>query len=50
VLGVNDRVALARVRRLAQDAINERHMRAGVSIIDPAATVSMWTCRSEPTR
>jgi bifunctional UDP-N-acetylglucosamine pyrophosphorylase / glucosamine-1-phosphate N-acetyltransferase len=39
VLGVNDRVALAQVRRLAQDAINERHMRAGVSIIDPAATV-----------
>jgi bifunctional UDP-N-acetylglucosamine pyrophosphorylase/glucosamine-1-phosphate N-acetyltransferase len=39
VLGVNDRVALARVRQLAQRAINERHMRAGVSIIDPSATV-----------
>jgi bifunctional UDP-N-acetylglucosamine pyrophosphorylase/glucosamine-1-phosphate N-acetyltransferase len=39
VLGVNDRVALAHARRLAQEAINERHMRAGVSIIDPAATV-----------
>ena len=39
VLGVNDRVALAQVRRLAQQAINERHMRAGVSIIDPSATV-----------
>jgi bifunctional UDP-N-acetylglucosamine pyrophosphorylase/glucosamine-1-phosphate N-acetyltransferase len=38
-LGVNDRVALARLRRLAQDAIHERHMRAGVSIVDPAATV-----------
>jgi bifunctional UDP-N-acetylglucosamine pyrophosphorylase/glucosamine-1-phosphate N-acetyltransferase len=38
VLGVNDRVALARVRALAQLAINERHMRAGVSIIDPAST------------
>jgi bifunctional UDP-N-acetylglucosamine pyrophosphorylase/glucosamine-1-phosphate N-acetyltransferase len=39
VLGVNDRVALARVRRLAQRAINERHMRAGVGILDPEATV-----------
>jgi bifunctional UDP-N-acetylglucosamine pyrophosphorylase/glucosamine-1-phosphate N-acetyltransferase len=38
VLGVNDRVQLARVRGLAQQAINERHMRAGVSIIDPART------------
>jgi bifunctional UDP-N-acetylglucosamine pyrophosphorylase / glucosamine-1-phosphate N-acetyltransferase len=39
VLGVNDRVALARVRKLAQRAINERHMRAGVDIVDPEATV-----------
>ena len=39
VLGVNDRVALARVRKLAQRAINERHMRAGVDIVDPDATV-----------
>jgi bifunctional UDP-N-acetylglucosamine pyrophosphorylase/glucosamine-1-phosphate N-acetyltransferase len=39
VLGVNDRVALARVRKLAQRAIHERHMRAGVGIVDPAATV-----------
>jgi bifunctional UDP-N-acetylglucosamine pyrophosphorylase / glucosamine-1-phosphate N-acetyltransferase len=39
VLGVNDRVALAQLRRLAQDAIHERHMHAGVSIVDPAATV-----------
>jgi len=39
VLGVNDRVALAHARRLAQEAIHERHMRAGVSIVDPAATV-----------
>jgi bifunctional UDP-N-acetylglucosamine pyrophosphorylase/glucosamine-1-phosphate N-acetyltransferase len=39
VLGVNDRVALAEVRRLAQLAIHERHMRAGVSIVDPLATV-----------
>jgi bifunctional UDP-N-acetylglucosamine pyrophosphorylase/glucosamine-1-phosphate N-acetyltransferase len=39
VLGVNDREALARVRALAQAAIHERHMRAGVGIVDPAATV-----------
>ncbi len=39
VLGINDRAALAHVRGLAQRAINERHMLAGVSIIDPLATV-----------
>jgi bifunctional UDP-N-acetylglucosamine pyrophosphorylase / glucosamine-1-phosphate N-acetyltransferase len=39
VLGVNDRASLARVRALAQGAIHERHMRAGVGIVDPAATV-----------
>jgi bifunctional UDP-N-acetylglucosamine pyrophosphorylase / glucosamine-1-phosphate N-acetyltransferase len=39
VLGVNDRVALARARALAQTAICERHMLAGVSIVDPASTV-----------
>ena len=39
VLGVNDRTALARVRRLAQAAIHERHMREGVGIVDPDATV-----------
>jgi bifunctional UDP-N-acetylglucosamine pyrophosphorylase/glucosamine-1-phosphate N-acetyltransferase len=39
MLGVNDRVALAHVRKLAQRAINERHMRAGVGIVDPDTTV-----------
>jgi len=39
VLGVNDRVALAQVSALAQQAIHERHMRAGVTIVNPAATV-----------
>ena len=39
VLGVNDGVGLARVRALAQAAIHERHMLAGVGIVDPAATV-----------
>ena len=38
MLGINDRVQLARVRALAQREINERHMRAGVSIIDPQNT------------
>ncbi len=39
VLGVNDRATLARVRAIAQRAIHERHMRAGVGIVDPGATV-----------
>jgi bifunctional UDP-N-acetylglucosamine pyrophosphorylase/glucosamine-1-phosphate N-acetyltransferase len=37
MLGVNDRVALAQVRSLAQRAIAERHMLAGVTIVDPAS-------------
>jgi bifunctional UDP-N-acetylglucosamine pyrophosphorylase / glucosamine-1-phosphate N-acetyltransferase len=39
VLGINDRPALAHVRAIAQAAIHERHMLAGVSIVDPRATV-----------
>jgi len=39
VLGVNDREALVRVRKLAQAAIHQRHMQAGVGIVDPDATV-----------
>jgi len=39
VLGVNDRAALAEVRALAQQAIHRRHMLAGVTIVDPTATV-----------
>jgi bifunctional UDP-N-acetylglucosamine pyrophosphorylase/glucosamine-1-phosphate N-acetyltransferase len=39
MLGVNDRVALARARRLAQHAIHHRHMLDGVGIVDPEATV-----------
>ncbi len=38
VLGVNDRVALAQVSALAQRAILERHMLAGVTVVDPAST------------
>lgn len=39
VLGVNDRVALAQVRAIAQRAICERHMRAGVTVVDPGQTI-----------
>jgi bifunctional UDP-N-acetylglucosamine pyrophosphorylase/glucosamine-1-phosphate N-acetyltransferase len=37
-LGVNDRADLARVRGHAQQRINEGHMRAGVTIVDPLST------------
>ena len=33
--GINDRVDLARVRTIAQERINEAHMRAGVTLVDP---------------
>jgi bifunctional UDP-N-acetylglucosamine pyrophosphorylase/glucosamine-1-phosphate N-acetyltransferase len=39
VLGINDRAAFAEVRRIAQLQIHERHMLAGVTIVDPHATV-----------
>ena len=39
MLGINDRVALAEVRRIAQRRIQERLMVAGVTIVDPSATV-----------
>jgi bifunctional UDP-N-acetylglucosamine pyrophosphorylase / glucosamine-1-phosphate N-acetyltransferase len=38
-LGVNDRRALAAVRAIAQRRIHDRHMLAGVTIVDPGATV-----------
>jgi bifunctional UDP-N-acetylglucosamine pyrophosphorylase/glucosamine-1-phosphate N-acetyltransferase len=38
LLGVNDRVALAAVQAAAQRRIHERHMAAGVTIVDPAST------------
>ncbi|MGI2329725.1 bifunctional UDP-N-acetylglucosamine diphosphorylase/glucosamine-1-phosphate N-acetyltransferase GlmU [Planococcus sp. YIM B11945] len=37
-LGVNDRVALSEAERILRVRIAEKHMRAGVSIIDPAST------------
>ncbi|SFN91788.1 MULTISPECIES: bifunctional UDP-N-acetylglucosamine diphosphorylase/glucosamine-1-phosphate N-acetyltransferase GlmU [Actinomadura] len=36
--GVNDKVQLAQARRQLNDRIVEAHMRAGVTIIDPAST------------
>jgi bifunctional UDP-N-acetylglucosamine pyrophosphorylase/glucosamine-1-phosphate N-acetyltransferase len=39
VLGINDRVALAEVRAVAQRRILEDHMRAGVTIVDPGSTL-----------
>jgi bifunctional UDP-N-acetylglucosamine pyrophosphorylase/glucosamine-1-phosphate N-acetyltransferase len=38
-LGVNQRAELALVRKIAQRRIHERHMLAGVTIVDPDATV-----------
>ena len=38
-LGINDRAQMAAVRAIAQRRIHERHMLAGVTIVDPAATV-----------
>ncbi|MDQ6804478.1 MAG: bifunctional UDP-N-acetylglucosamine diphosphorylase/glucosamine-1-phosphate N-acetyltransferase GlmU, partial [Actinomycetota bacterium] len=38
-LGVNDRVGLAEVRAIAQRRINEGHMLAGVTIVDPVSTI-----------
>ncbi|TKI53318.1 bifunctional UDP-N-acetylglucosamine diphosphorylase/glucosamine-1-phosphate N-acetyltransferase GlmU [Lysinibacillus mangiferihumi] len=37
-LGVNDRVALSQAETLMRARINERHMRNGVTIINPTAT------------
>jgi bifunctional UDP-N-acetylglucosamine pyrophosphorylase/glucosamine-1-phosphate N-acetyltransferase len=39
MLGVNDRVGLAEVRAVAQRRIHDRHMLAGVTIVDPGATL-----------
>ncbi len=37
-MGVNDRVQLAAAERIARSVVAERHMRAGVTIVDPAST------------
>ncbi len=38
LLGVNDRVALAELRHVAQQRIIEAHLQAGVDIVDPSST------------
>ncbi|WP_327680129.1 bifunctional UDP-N-acetylglucosamine diphosphorylase/glucosamine-1-phosphate N-acetyltransferase GlmU [Kitasatospora sp. NBC_00458] len=38
ILGINDRVQLAHARRLLNDRLLERAMRAGVTVVDPATT------------
>ena len=37
-LGVNDRFALSQAEEIMRARINERHMRNGVTIINPATT------------
>ena len=37
-LGINDRSQLAECAAIMRDRINDRHMRAGVSIVDPTTT------------
>jgi bifunctional UDP-N-acetylglucosamine pyrophosphorylase/glucosamine-1-phosphate N-acetyltransferase len=39
MIGINDRVALAEARSIAQRQICERHMLAGVTLVDPTSTV-----------
>jgi bifunctional UDP-N-acetylglucosamine pyrophosphorylase / glucosamine-1-phosphate N-acetyltransferase len=48
LLGINDRVDLARVRALAQVRIHRAHMRAGVTIVDPASTLIDVTVQVGP--
>ena len=43
IQGVNDRVQLAQARRAYNDRLLEDWMRAGVTIVDPAAPGSTWT-------
>lgn len=38
ILGVNDRVALAQAEEIMRNRINEKHMRNGVTIINPSNT------------
>ncbi|MED7947925.1 bifunctional UDP-N-acetylglucosamine diphosphorylase/glucosamine-1-phosphate N-acetyltransferase GlmU [Kitasatospora sp. NPDC058406] len=38
ILGINDRVQLAHARRLLNDRLLDRAMRAGVTVVDPATT------------
>lgn len=48
VEGVNDRVQLALARKVLNQRLLERHMRAGVTIVDPASTWIDVNVRIEP--
>ena len=48
LLGVNDRAQLALVRAEAQRAIHERHMLAGVTIVQGASTLIDWAVEIAP--
>jgi bifunctional UDP-N-acetylglucosamine pyrophosphorylase/glucosamine-1-phosphate N-acetyltransferase len=48
MLGINDRAQLSEARAVAQRLINQRHMRAGVTIGDPATAVIDVSVRIEP--
>jgi bifunctional UDP-N-acetylglucosamine pyrophosphorylase / glucosamine-1-phosphate N-acetyltransferase len=48
MLGINDRVGLAKVQALAQRQIHERLMRDGVTIVNPSATVIDVTVEIAP--
>lgn len=46
-MGINDRVGLAAAERILRTEIAERHMRGGVSIVDPASTFIDTTVQIE---
>jgi bifunctional UDP-N-acetylglucosamine pyrophosphorylase / glucosamine-1-phosphate N-acetyltransferase len=46
--GINDRVQLAQARAMAQRTINEGHMRAGATIVDPQSAVIDVAVQIEP--
>jgi bifunctional UDP-N-acetylglucosamine pyrophosphorylase/glucosamine-1-phosphate N-acetyltransferase len=48
MMGINDRVQLAEARAFAQAQINERHMRAGATIVDPGTAVIDVSVQIEP--
>jgi bifunctional UDP-N-acetylglucosamine pyrophosphorylase / glucosamine-1-phosphate N-acetyltransferase len=48
VLGVNDRVQLAEAAAVMRERINQRWMRAGVTIVDPVTTSIEPTVQLEP--
>jgi len=47
-LGVNSRAELAKANAVMQKRINEKHMKEGVSIIDPGSTFISWGTKIGP--